>query len=75
VISAWTETPTKWYPIPLAVGAILLVVVQYRKKSRRARREVDVDEHGRDVIKLKGPWQVRVMYSRFSHARPTYGWL
>ncbi|KAH0838833.1 phosphatidylserine decarboxylase-domain-containing protein [Lanmaoa asiatica] len=61
IITAWTQTPTKWYPLPLAVGALLLVVIQYHKKTSRAQREVHVDEEGREVIKLKGPWQVHVM--------------
>ncbi|KAG6827655.1 hypothetical protein H0H92_010901 [Tricholoma furcatifolium] len=61
LIKAWTETPTKWYPLPLAVGAILLVAIQYRKKLQRARKEVEVDEHGMEVIRLKGPWQVHVI--------------
>jgi phosphatidylserine decarboxylase len=47
-----------WYPLPIAVGAILLVVIQYRKKMAR---EVDTDSEGRQVIKLKGPWQVHVL--------------
>ena len=59
LITAWTKTPTKWYPLPLAVGALLLVAIQYHKKSARAQKEVHVDEEGREVIKLKGPWQVR----------------
>lgn len=29
----------------------------------RARKEVHVDEEGREVIKLKGPWQVRTCVS------------
>lgn len=57
IVTAWTQTPTKWYPLPLAVGALLLVVMQYHKMSR-AQKEVHVDEEGREVIKLKGPWQV-----------------
>ncbi|KAL1759051.1 phosphatidylserine decarboxylase-domain-containing protein [Schizophyllum commune] len=61
LIKAWTETPTKWYPIPIAVGAILLVVIQYRKNSRKRNPEVIVDEDGVEVVKLKGPWQVHVM--------------
>ncbi|KAF8879953.1 phosphatidylserine decarboxylase 1 [Infundibulicybe gibba] len=61
LINAWTETPTKWYPLPLAVGALLLVAMQYRKKARRAHKEVHVDEDGMEVIKLKGPWQVHVL--------------
>jgi len=59
-VAAWTRTPTKWYPLPLAVGALLLVMIQYRKKAARAEREVDVDEEGHEVIKLKGPWQVSI---------------
>lgn len=58
---AWTKTPTKWYPLPLAVGAILLVVIQYRKKVARAENEVHVDDEGREIIKLKGPWHVHVI--------------
>ena len=57
-MNAWTETPTKWYPLPLAVGALLLVAIQYRKKVKRARTEADLDENGMEVIRLKGPWHV-----------------
>jgi phosphatidylserine decarboxylase len=55
VLTAWTETPVTWYPIPIAVGALVLVAIQYRRKSRK---EVHVDEDGNEVIRLKGPWQV-----------------
>lgn len=58
LMNAWTETPTKWYPLPLAVGALLLVAIQYRRKSKRAVKEVELDENGQEVITLKGPWQV-----------------
>ncbi|RDB27290.1 Phosphatidylserine decarboxylase proenzyme 1, mitochondrial [Hypsizygus marmoreus] len=61
LINAWTETPTKWYPLPLAVGALLLVAMQYRKKVKRASKEVHVDEDGMEVIRLKGPWHVHVI--------------
>ena len=63
VVDAWKETPVEWYPIPIAVGAILLVAVQYRRKSRQASKEVQLDEHGHEVIKLKGPWHVRFLPS------------
>ncbi|TCD71387.1 phosphatidylserine decarboxylase 1 [Steccherinum ochraceum] len=56
---AWAETPTKWYPLPIAVGALLLMFMQYRK--RLPPREVHVDEEGREVVRLKGPWQVHVL--------------
>lgn len=58
-MDAWTQTPTKWYPLPIAVGALLLVALQYRRKSRRSK-EVQLDENGMEIIKLKGPWQVCV---------------
>ncbi|KAJ7026160.1 phosphatidylserine decarboxylase 1 [Mycena alexandri] len=58
IINAWTETPVTWYPIPIAVGALVLVAIQYRKNSRK---EVHVDEEGNEVIRLKGPWQVHVL--------------
>lgn len=61
LMSAWSETPTKWYPLPLAVGALLLVAIQYRRKSKRASKEVGLDENGQEIIKLKGPWQVHVL--------------
>ncbi|PPR03831.1 hypothetical protein CVT26_000829 [Gymnopilus dilepis] len=61
IVDAWTQTPTKWYPLPLAVGALLLVAIQYRKKVKRARQEVELNEDGLEVIKLKGPWHVHVI--------------
>lgn len=58
LVNAWTQTPTKWYPLPLAVGALLLVAIQYRRKLKQAKQEVDVNEDGYEIIKLKGPWHV-----------------
>lgn len=60
LVNAWTETPTKWYPLPLAVGALLLVAIQYRRKMAKAQKEVQVNEDGLEIIKLKGPWHVRI---------------
>ena len=60
LINTWMETLTKWFLLPLAVGALLLIALQYRKKSQRAWQMVDVDEDGMEIIKLKGPWQVCV---------------
>ncbi|ODN83495.1 phosphatidylserine decarboxylase [Cryptococcus amylolentus CBS 6039] len=61
VAHAWS-TPTKWYPIPIALGALVLLGVQYRKQ---ARGEVEVESQGEVGAVLKGkadgPWQVRVM--------------
>ncbi|KAJ7083680.1 phosphatidylserine decarboxylase 1 [Mycena belliarum] len=58
IVTAWTETPITWYPIPIAVGALVLVAIQYRKKSRK---EVHVDADGNEIIRLKGPWQIHVL--------------
>ena len=70
LIKAWTETPTKWFPLPLAVGALLLVALQYRKKSQRARKMVDVNEDGMEIIKLKGPWHVCIVFLIISPSPP-----
>jgi len=43
------------------VGALLLVVLQYRKKVSKTAKEVQVDDEGKEVIRLKGPWQVHVL--------------
>jgi hypothetical protein len=54
----------KWNPLPWFVGALLLVLIQYRR--HRLEKEVHVDEDGHEVIKLKGPWQVGNAFSFFS---------
>ncbi|THV07926.1 phosphatidylserine decarboxylase 1 [Dendrothele bispora CBS 962.96] len=61
LINAWTQTPTKWYPLPIAVGAILLVAIQYRKKRKGSSKQVELDDDGIEIIKLQGPWQVHVL--------------
>jgi hypothetical protein len=58
--SAWRHTPMKWNPLPWFVGALLLVLIQYRR--HRAEKEVHVDEDGHEVIRLKGPWQVSTSF-------------
>lgn len=75
LINAWTETPTKWYPLPLAVGALLLVAMQYRKRAKRAQAqlEADLNENGYEVIKLKGPWQVGLAYLHYPSLFPDNG--
>jgi hypothetical protein len=59
--TAWRHSPMKWNPLPWFVGALLLVVIQYRRYY--SDKEVHVDEDGHEVIKLKGPWQVGVPFS------------
>lgn len=57
--NAWRDTPTIWYPLPAAVGALVLMVLQYRKSI--GQKEVHVDEDGNEIVKLKGPWHFHVM--------------
>ncbi|WWC63389.1 phosphatidylserine decarboxylase [Kwoniella dejecticola CBS 10117] len=64
VAQAWS-TPTRWYPIPIALGALVLLAVQYRK-STRDDIEVESQGEGGAVVKkggkrVDGPWQVRVL--------------
>jgi hypothetical protein len=54
----------KWNPLPWFVGALLLLLIQYRR--HRSEKEVQVDDDGYEVIKLKGPWQVGVACPSFS---------
>src|SRR6266850_5683 len=56
--SAWRHTPMKWNPLPWFVGALLLILIQYRR--HRSEKEVHVDEDGYEVVRLKGPLQVGV---------------
>jgi hypothetical protein len=64
--SAWNDTPTKWYPLPLGAGAVLLLGMHIRKswtgsamgEGDTLGKEVHVDENGREIVRLKGPWQV-----------------
>ena len=60
--SAWRHSPMKWNPLPWFVGALLLVLIQYRRHY--SEKEVHVDEDGHQVVKLKGPWQVGLPISR-----------
>lgn len=57
---AWA-TPTKWYPIPIALGALVLLAVQLRKQSQGDAIEVESQREGAVVrsSKIDGPWQVR----------------
>lgn len=62
---AWS-TPTKWYPIPIALGALVLLAVQYRK-DKRGSDDVTVDSQREGAVvrssSLEGPWQVSQLNS------------
>ncbi len=63
---AWSSTPTRWYPIPIALGGLVLLAVQYRRTSNVPRPDAvnveSADERGASVaLRQDGPWQVRVL--------------
>jgi phosphatidylserine decarboxylase len=58
--TAWRTTPIKWYPIPIFLGALVLVGVQARRnynKDRNESRGKVVDENGK-IVTMQGPWTV-----------------
>lgn len=65
--SAWRVSASsasahaKWYPIPVALGALVLVFFRYKK--RMDSKEVHLDENGEEVVRLRGPWQVSPLAS------------
>ncbi|CUA78175.1 phosphatidylserine decarboxylase [Rhizoctonia solani] len=61
---AWQNTPTKWYPLPIGVGAVLLAVIHYRHQHTLAANapEPGVLYTGAgDAVRISGPWQVHVL--------------
>ncbi|EJD04533.1 phosphatidylserine decarboxylase [Fomitiporia mediterranea MF3/22] len=65
---AWRNTPTKWYPLPVLVGALLLVALNIRKRQREYASQskteghgMMVDRDGDEVIRLHGPFHVNVL--------------
>lgn len=60
---AWKTTPIKWYPIPILLGAVVLIGVQARKMyvaDLKGSRGKIVDENGQ-IVSMKGPWTVYVL--------------
>lgn len=51
----WKETPTKWSPIPVSLGAAVLVVLTlYKQASDKGKEPM-----GEGSVHVQGPWQVR----------------
>ncbi|ELU43649.1 phosphatidylserine decarboxylase 1 [Rhizoctonia solani AG-1 IA] len=75
---AWRNTPTKWYPLPVGVGAVLLAVIHYRRQHTGAAGvfattgDTGVVYTGAgDAVRISGPWQVRsVFVARESSTNP-----
>ncbi|KAJ9480201.1 Phosphatidylserine decarboxylase proenzyme 1, mitochondrial [Pseudozyma hubeiensis] len=62
---SWSDTPIKWYPIPILLGAVVLVGVQARRnyvaeQNGKGVGTKIVDENGQ-VVKMQGPWTVYVI--------------
>ncbi|PWN95245.1 phosphatidylserine decarboxylase, partial [Tilletiopsis washingtonensis] len=65
---SWRSTPIAWKPLPIILGAAVLVGVQARRnyvadrdgRSRNGKRGKVVDENGR-VVSMSGPWTVYVL--------------
>ncbi|GAA5877153.1 hypothetical protein JCM1840_005672 [Sporobolomyces johnsonii] len=53
----WSETPTKWSPIPLSLGAAVLVVVAFYKQASEKGKEPLPE----GAVSVQGPWQVHVI--------------
>ncbi|KAG9104292.1 phosphatidylserine decarboxylase 1 [Ceratobasidium sp. 370] len=63
---AWKNTPTKWYPLPVGVGAVLLAVIHYRRQHS-GMLQTGMGDPGLvytgagDAVRVTGPWQVHVL--------------
>ena len=58
---AWKNTPTKWYPLPIGVGAVLLAVIQFRKQNPgliTGQGEGILYTGAGEAVRISGPWQV-----------------
>lgn len=65
LVTRWRNTPTRWYPIPVLLGAVVLLGVQARReyiseRDGKGRGAKIVDENG-EVVKVQGPWTVSVI--------------
>ncbi|GAA5894566.1 hypothetical protein JCM6882_004851 [Rhodosporidiobolus microsporus] len=53
----WSETPTKWSPIPWGLGGALLVGLTFYKQASKKGKEPLPE----GAVKVQGPWQVHVI--------------
>ncbi|GAA5884019.1 hypothetical protein JCM3774_001192 [Rhodotorula dairenensis] len=53
----WKETPTKWSPIPVSLGAAVLVALTlYKQASEKGKEPMSEGS-----VQVQGPWQVHVI--------------
>jgi hypothetical protein len=58
LVNAWYDTPTKWYPLHIGVGSLLLVSLHWRKRRQQALEDAEAAQGDQPSVRLKGPWQV-----------------
>lgn len=61
---SWRSTPTVWYAIPTALGALVLVAINQIHKASPVVSQQDkvIVGEGENVrLKAAGPWQVHVL--------------
>ena len=58
LVNAWYDTPTKWYPLHIGVGSLLLVSLHWRKRRKQALEDAEAAQNGLPSVRVKGPWQV-----------------
>jgi hypothetical protein len=56
-VNAWYDTPTKWYPLHIGVGSLLLLTLQWRKRRQQSLEEAEASGE-LPAARIKGPWQV-----------------
>jgi hypothetical protein len=58
LVNAWYDTPTKWYPLHIGVGSLLLVSLHWRRRRQQALEDAEAARGDQPSVRLKGPWQV-----------------
>ena len=77
----WRDTPLKWSPLPIAVGASVLVAVQaHRVYVEQCRREADdsspVIDGAKKPVRTSGPWSLYILGALpLNSISRTWGWL
>ncbi|KAI3625425.1 hypothetical protein CBS9595_000786 [Malassezia furfur] len=72
----WNETPLKWTPLPVLLGAIVLVGVQaHRQWEHNHRIEPVVDASG-EPVRTRGPWSLYVLGALpLNSISRSWGWM
>ena len=57
----WRATPLKWQPLPIMVGACVLVAVQAHRTYSHSRQEKVVDRDHSYPVREDGPWTMYIL--------------